>query len=284
MDFHLDVEDASAWLAAAEKDARCQAMRLMAPGGGQALLKRRRLEKDSYSLSSSGSVLPKEFKYWNEELFGPQAEGPNSPEDLHNWPDHIAETMRLRGGSCYNRLRNKCCKQPLTLTTTYSGTGAAEESACHGLKGMGRILGTPMRVRCYSACDPAPEAQQALLHHDAESKPEHVVDSVTDRLPARLVRRLDRCRQLWKSRAAKRMPIGATAEQRREVIRRHELKCLSAAKQMSTGYEIDLKKTSFCHVHNKQCCPHPGDDAGFTVEIAGTTCVAFSLMAQQPWR
>ena len=284
MEFDLDVQDGSAWLATpAETNASRQAIRLMAPGGGQGKLKRRRLQEDSYALNASGSVPSAASSFWNER-FGPQPEGPKSPEDLHSWPGHIAEAMRLAGGASLRRLRKKCCEQPLTVTTTYSGTGAAEESTCHSMRCMAEVLGTPTRVRCYSACDPAPEAQQALLHHDSESKPEHIFDSVTDRIPTRLLHRLERCRQLWKSRAMRRMPVGATAKQRREVVDRHEQKFLSAAQNMLPQYEIDLQKTSFCRVHLKQCNPHPGDNAGFTVEVAGTTCVAFSSMAKEPWR
>ena len=289
MEFDLDVEDGSAWHVDAAKLARRNAMTLLSPGGGEQKLKRRRFEEDSYALSSASTTDSESGGKWNHK-FGPQAPGPMKLEDLHNWPYHAAEAMRLEGGASLGRIQQKFwpattgIEQAVTITTNYSGSGAAEEGTCYACKCMADVIGRAMHVRCYSACDPAPEAQQALLHHDAESKPEHIFDSVTDRFPIGFVRKLDRCKQLWKSRAQRRMPLGATTDQRREVITRHEKKFLAAAKARFNDCVVDKLKKSFCRVHKTECCAYPGDDAGFTIEIAGTTCVPFSSMSRGVWR
>ena len=288
MDFDADVEDFGGWRSAdGESGSLAWSARslLMGKFAGKRRHGSSRPESCfATSRAASTAVLGAQALGWKEDAWGPQLEGPRTIRDLDSWHQHQIAMMQNNGGAEVRRIAEKSSPgRPITVTTNYSGSGNAEESVVYGIGFVAIAMGRPVEVRCYSACDKQPASRAALLHHDPRSRPEHVFGEVLERAHPKVVRRLERSRVKWKAKAERALK-SKQGLARSLGLRRFENWFLQEAGAILKDPVCNVKKKAWCFACNKMCRPHPGfDDVGFTLEVAGSTCVAFSAMSKTAW-
>ena len=172
----------------------------------------------------------------------------------------------------------------VVLTTTYSGMdfpGVALSMLRHFFL----ECGWQLEVQCYSAADIDESCRHALLQKPPErGGPEHVFGSVLDRVPPTL--RDGLLLQLSQLRSLVRRSVWATdrlkgkkaaSARRKDLILKLGSRFLEhAAAQVSNA---EMSQLGWCYRHQTFCSIRPPvDENALHVEVAGTTCVAFSHM------
>ena len=216
-----------------------------------------------------------------------QTAGPSSPEELDSWCDHML--TRLPPAAFRNVLSK--FSNGLDLTTTYSGSGAAEEVLGFiGDTARQHSPGLSVDIKLHSACDCARGPQQALMHNP--HRPAHIFTDVCAMVPPVFARRVERLRLQHRARAEAKTRCLRHSRRRISIIKTcsdaflADLKALIMSFESRADPEPDGNTTptrSFCIIHQTLCPVAPAKDNShstrFHIEAAGTTCVAFSAMS-----
>ena len=168
----------------------------------------------------------------------------------------------------------------VVITTSYSGMGGAETAAAMLANGLGEACGITPCLHFYSAVDNARRAQIALLGHNVGSRPNHVFVDVLDRLPA----------------SVRSTCVAIQDAKLRQFDERTKNKLSSEGKQrlkQELGFqlfnelcdvldEVEFMQEAYCKTHEMMCCTNlrldPAFQDMFHIEVAGTTCTAWSSM------
>ena len=230
--------------------------------------------------------------------------GPQSKEELHSWASHalsVFEHAQLTEQFYANLLRGVC------VCTKYSGMGCPEQAldiiGQAAKKDLASRGGDPEAWLCpfsvYSATEMLPLAQRALLSHVGPCKPAHVFKNVLDVLgqlfadPQAILDRLqsvclevsrDSAVELLRIKGLKDIKPAKRAQLRQES---HDKSCrtfLSRSLELYQEAQPALNPSAHCVAHDQECQLRPDSMGKINIEIAGTTCVAFSARGkQQQW-
>ena len=185
------------------------------------------------------------------------------------------------------------------VTTSYSGMdfpGAALQQ----LKSHFERCGVHFEFELYAATDINNACKTALLQK--KDPPKHVFDSILDRIPASLkdelmqeakLRRLDVQKQLCASFPD--FPAGsaahaksdvriAYAKARRLLIQQHSQTHARRMRILLQRLDMTLYEKAWCWSCQKMCSAVPSKSReNLLIEVAGSTCVAYSTMSSSAW-
>jgi hypothetical protein len=182
----------------------------------------------------------------------------------------------------------------IIVTTSYSGMdfpGAALQQ----LKSHFESCGVHFEYELYAATDIDNVCKTALLQK--KDPPMHVFDSILDRIPQDLkeeltqeakLRRLDVERQLIAAfpdvLAGSAAHRTARAAARRQLIREHSQRHARRMRILLQRIDMSQYETAWCWSCQKMCSAVPRKSEGsLLIEIAGSTCIAFSTMSSSAW-
>jgi site-specific DNA-cytosine methylase len=246
-------------------------------------------------------------------------DGPASLDETYSWPwygaQRLADIAWSAGLGNFAGMLTEACGR-VVVTTTYSGMGCAE-MVCPMISSAWASLGAQVSFKLYSATDVDATCRRVLQCHKEDSQPEHVFGDVLERIPKALrdslIRKGERLRALLAARACEAerqgMQVDALSAYKAEQTKRLGLKYVAAVKAAFRQRVFSLDQECWCHRHRRMCqtCPvaraesasnrcgptpgfspgrqTPGEAKGaLHIEIAGTTCVAWSSMgAGQGW-
>lgn len=214
-------------------------------------------------------------------------------------PETLEEALLILGGVARNivdaaeahgvdlsRAQPGALGKKVFLTTSYSGWGCAEVGMSHSVRHLLASGAAVPEVVSHSATDCSQTCRKALRSHKADSAPRHVLRDLLERIPAELRDRL----------------LGAARQHRRSITERcnREAAGPAARKQMVESAGLDWVRTARlelsalvfsrdarfrCDRHpTRRCCAAPpATQSDFWLEVAGTTCIAWSTMSTSSW-
>ena len=229
------------------------------------------------SASSSTGVLP--------NTDAPEPDGPHSASEIHLWPRRVLSRLQEHFVDCLPRLLFNI--HLILMTTHYSGSGASEESLASVIEAVASESGAEEDKRSsvifYSACDIASAAQAAIM--SSACRPLHFFADVSKRLPMSMFRRLERSRCTLKAMFERKCcedEASATGAGRRAILVKYEhmfLNVVERVLKLSKDHKAIADDNCLCHA--TRCPVAPRHRSRFWLEIAGTTCVAFSNMSKK---
>ena len=197
----------------------------------------------------------------------------------HRWPN----LSQLHGGSSTDAW------QELWITTSYSGIGFAEASIVELQRELAAI-GLTVKVKFASACELEEVPRQALLQH--KHGPEHVFGDITSRIPSELRDALLAKAKAHREHVQHQVNIARSCGEDPKKIKAQLVAELGQEffHEVTSALEVaPLSSHSWCYRH-AQMCPVQVIQEGslqegglsphhiLRLEIAGTTCVAWSQM------
>lgn len=179
------------------------------------------------------------------------------------------------------------------LTSSYSGWGSAEMAAGQAQLHMAAAGVWAPTIVSHSATDYKPHCRAALRSHKPETAPKHIMNDLLERIPASVRSKLraeasERRRVITnkfkESLARGSMPAQAQAE-RKQWVKSMGEEFVALARGELAGLSFTRDLTCSCSQHpGRRCRPAPpAGDQNFWVEVAGTTCVAWSTMSTTSW-
>lgn len=215
------------------------------------------------------------------------------------WPQHITKRhASLVGREKVEKRLGELLSHGVLLTTHYSGMGTAEDAASFALalaqKATGGLEPHPGAVVGYSSCD-SNRACRSVLTSIGASK--HVFGNLCDRLSVavrdELVQTLEEHRAMLHREVDGNQDVDVTvdagADAEAALARRRKDHCKLVGRQWSLRALDILKKETFssqtmawCYKCRRRCPCFPHfQEVGqrLLIEIAGTTCVAWSSMS-----
>jgi len=218
--------------------------------------------------------------------------GPASLNDIiFGWPMYGVTALLDHGaawGAALKPLMQASCARVM-LTTSYSGMGCAEMAASmisEALAGQG----IETRFVPWSATDVDRTCREMLMEHEPGSRPEHVFGNILERIPADLLKSLEQKRMRMLAVLEGRM-TEATAKgtskdvlvrYRREQVQRLGAKFVAGVTTALQDLDASCYQSCWCYRHSQMCCPVADatqqGPRGLRLEVAGTTCVAWSSM------
>ena len=178
------------------------------------------------------------------------------------------------------------------MTTSYSGWGSAEMSMGQVLRHLAAAGVSVPTVVMHSATDYQVCCRQALQEHKSETAPQHVLLDVLDRMPTTLRQQLAALAESYRQsitecQANLVLTQGHKAAQKeRKRLVQHlgdeYVKMVRAELEVLT---FSRKQLCRCANHRGKRCPvaPPARQEDFWLEVAGTTCVAWSTMSTTSW-
>ena len=243
--------------------------------------------KDMSTTKSASTVsLPSCSKWdpaWGSPPCGPFSAGCS----LTDWPEHICEQLCQSIG--LDRVKSAMAdhqKAGIHVTSHCSGLGTGEVATEYAVQGIMKSLGLDVGpdVHLHSSCDISEACRKVLLNH-GHSK--HIFGDNVSRLPTDIQEVLKKKLQNYQAKLQNKLkvvPEKAKSEARIELIDSLGDKWLADAKKIlgSVKFHRNMRATCFkCH-RACMCFPSSASVAGgLLLEVAGTTCVAFSAMSQQ---
>ena len=187
------------------------------------------------------------------------------------------------------------CEAGFTLTTAYSGLGAAETVAVQiveevRLRRKGSLASNFAPVVVHAACDLLRESHTALENHEPQSRPRHMFRNVLDRLfpedKQHLILLQNKCLKEGKQvRNNLREAMQRQGIESKQVVRiaTKRIGDRMFAQMCKFLDKVEFRDVSECTVHPGCDCPWiPRADESIAnrlwIEAAGSTCVAWSAM------
>ncbi len=176
----------------------------------------------------------------------------------------------------------------LCFTTSYSGIGCAEATMSM-LQTQLRGHGKDISVRYYRAVDAAHHCREALLNHAPDAgSPEHVFADILARIPHELAQTLLQQAAAARAKIAEKVTATKMGRDRRTAadLRARMLRTLGESfvrdvrKALETvDFSSESSGSCHCYRHCQGCPASPrAPPRTFHLEVAGTTCVAWSSM------
>lgn len=232
-------------------------------------------------------------------LFAP-ATAPPGPTDLESSLmilAAVAQTIAMRGAQAGLDLSTRpshpgALNGTWFLTSSYSGWGSAEMAAGQARLHLAAAGAWVPIVTSYSATDYKRHCRTALQSHKPDTAPQHVMNDLLERIPASLRSKLtDKAAERRKaitnifaeSKAMSGLKL-ALAERKR-LVKSMGDEWVALAREELAKVEFTRDLTCSCVLHPGCQCP-PAPPAGkqdFWLEVAGTTCVAWSTMSTTSW-
>jgi len=228
----------------------------------------------------------------------PQVAAPQLPDGPRNLSEvlgvlrpavaKVVEVAREAGMMLNDRLAGTDWEE-VVVTTSYSGMGCAEAAISmvrHHLLEIGIVA----KVTMFSATDINAICRAVLLRHKAESASEHVFGDVLDRIPSDLRQKLENAAARLRSSVtrrtgAERLAKGAdaAAAYRKAAVLRLGRRYIQDVRKLLEQTAFPAGQLASCQRHGCMCrvCPVKdtrGHPHPLHVEIAGTTCTAWSSM------
>eukprot|EP00971_Amphidinium_carterae_P348186 6490367-Amphidinium_carterae.2 len=238
-------------------------------------------------------------------------EGPRDLQDVLTYPLQSLRALAeydLRASTDMQGSVLKRLQSGVVLTSCYSGIGGAETAMAMLMKAA-EGLGAQSKVCFYSACDIEEQCQRCLCGHHAISRPQHVFTDVLDRLNPPVRRSLTRIVEESIARYESDLKLLSTfagdlgvnnadvhGEAEQEVLKslereRTELKDRSGSELVTQLLHVlcsvDFERSCPCFACKHDCPVNPRHDEricgseALWVEVAGTTCVAWSQLGGQ---
>jgi hypothetical protein len=181
------------------------------------------------------------------------------------------------------QLRGQSWRKVL-VTTSYSGIDFPGTALAMIIAYL-RELGISLDVQFYSACDVDPQCQKGLMNKKPEmGKPEHVFDTLLGHFPEDLIQTLlsaakaarEHVGQVVRATESK---YGKKAARRRRSELVVKLGTRFVDWMRGRLSQVGVNSHRWC-VRHQMMCPSqpPRDGSSLHLEIAGSTCVAFSKM------
>lgn len=175
--------------------------------------------------------------------------------------------------------------QIIWLTSSYSGMGCAE-AAAGAVRRHLADRGVKLIVRAHSATDYAPLCRQVLLAHRADAAPAHIMANILDRIPDTLRDKLLRLAARLRRRCSRHARVvelahgaGAAAATRAAQVAELGAGYVARVREQLSKVQFSADQTAWCEKHQCRCQIAPVRAAAdLLVEVAGTTCVAWSSM------
>lgn len=242
--------------------------------------------------------------------------GPKNLDEIYDWPWQgvlaVADRAEATGLDIFGCLKKAA--GTVIITSCYSGMGCAEAALQLVAAALQDVGGATLDFKAYSACDIDPVCRHMLLNHVAHSQADHVFGDILERLDPGVRKNLeqkgDRLRKLLQLRLQHANSAGHTttrvAEIKSEQVQRLGAKYTQAICAALQQSPLDPDRLCWCYRHNRYCCPTPpavaagaevdvvspgglrcegstgrstaSGNRAVRVEVAGTTCVAWSSM------
>ena len=225
-------------------------------------------------------------------LSTPFPNGPSLLEDilaaLRPMVCTVVSHLKQRLGADFRQLGNNKW-QKVIVTTTYSGMDFPG-TALSMLRNYFAELDVQLDFQLYAATDIDQNCRKALL--SKSNQPLHVFGSVLHRIPIEVRTSLQI--ELESHRFAILSQVGAekakgssqeaTRSLRQQLIRERTSQFLRFAQLHLAKVDMAKYKDNWCYSCQQVCCADPPRQEGcLYIEIAGTTCVAFSKMSTCQW-
>ena len=200
----------------------------------------------------------------------------------------VVETAQAAGLMLSGRLAGEGWEE-VVVTTSYSGMGCAE-TAISMVRQHLLEMGISATVKMHSATDVNATCRKEMLGQKAESASEHIFKDVLDCIPndVRLILETAAARlraQVARRSTAVRLAKGADAAAafRKAAVGRLGRRYVQDVRAQLEQTAFPAGQLAFCERHGCQCPLSPEYEARrlnqqLHVEIAGTTCVAWSSM------
>lgn len=227
---------------------------------------------------------------------GDHPDGPRTLDGVLNILSQMAATTVDHMSSVLNRPLQKIEGpgwQRLVITTSYSGMDFPGIAASH-LQHHFRELGVEFEFELYAATDIDKACKTALLQK--RHAPEHIFDSILDRIPEELKHQLlqegRHRREEIQQQLSERFPGGELPktnkklflEARQELLVQHTRAHVRRMRILLSAVDMSAYQTGWCWSCQKVCSVLPERQAGrLYLEIAGSTCVAYSTMSLNMW-
>ena len=231
-----------------------------------------------------GHKRPHDLDESEADMAGEIKPGPTSFRGLSEWPKQVCEDLEASSPQLLHVLRSKLCSnKDVWLTTHYSGMGCAELALLMLQSQLTDRDGHAGKVLLYSACDINPLARQMLMERPKALAPAHVFGDITSRVPMEALAKL-------KEIEATALDLAAASgsrwqcvdEEGKEELKQHKttLGQRMVRDMCSVLSQCQFVQKDFCFACGKMCplLPDRGGEDVEHMEVAGTTCVAWSSM------
>ena len=225
-------------------------------------------------------------------LSTPFPNGPSLLEDilavLRPMVCTVVSHLKQRLGADFRQLGNNKW-QKVIVTTTYSGMDFPG-TALSMLRNYFAELDVQLDFQLYAATDIDQNCRKALLLKS--NQPLHVFSSVLHRIPIEVRTSLQieleshrfAILSLVDAEKAKGSSQEATHSLRKKLIRERTIQFLRFAQLHLAKVDMAKYKDNWCYSCQQVCSADPSRQEGcLYIEIAGTTCVAFSKMSTCQW-
>lgn len=206
--------------------------------------------------------------------------GPRNAQELHEWATFLIDRFKLNG--CYDRFVNNCV-QGCKIDTKYSGMGCPEQSLAMITQAL-LAENSSANFISWSAWERDPLPRRVLLSHAAgPCKPRHVFGDVCDYIPSSVLTELRDLSASYRKQAGEKIgAIKATSSPaslaKRDIDRASDglaRDFVRAVVRLLERVPWQDDQKAWCYRCEKPCDTQ-SDLGKVCVEIAGTTCVAFS--------
>ena len=178
------------------------------------------------------------------------------------------------------------------LTSSYSGWGSAEMAAGQAQLHMAAAGMWVPNVISHSATDYKLHCRAALRSHKPETAPQHIMNDLLERIPASV-----RCKLTAEAAERRRVITNKFKEsnlargsklalaERKKLVKSMGEEFVAIARRELAGVSFTRDLTCSCSRHpGRRCRPAPpAGQQNFWLEVAGTTCVAWSTMSTTSW-
>ena len=208
------------------------------------------------------------------------------------------DALALSSGIDLYREHPATLGQVVYVTTSYSGIGTAEAGAADAMEQLRAVRATRgfnaaalLEMRMHGAVECDDHCIQALKMHAEQSRARHIFVDINDRIPSSLLASLrqDLTRLRRKVETHYRLTMqfkGCQAAEKDRVSWVAELGKQFVQRAMKELKALDWSECSqsWCVAHGKLCPLKPAaGPEDVWIEIAGSTCVAWSSMSKSRW-
>ncbi len=174
----------------------------------------------------------------------------------------------------------------VVVTSSYSGMGCPE-AALAWIRDALKDVGIALDVRFHGASDVSGVCRKVLRLHKPGSRAEHIFSDVQSLFPEEKRRTLEKLGKRYRDQvkastkaaeSAKGSEVAASVY--RVETRRLGEKFFTRARQLLAEHTFDLSVRVWCDAHQRLCpfAPPVSEAPSLELEVAGTTCVAWSSM------
>jgi len=200
--------------------------------------------------------------------------GPCSLEEvLATWPSEVLSCLASAG--MLEEYHNKLSK--LAVHSSFSGQGCPEQALAMLRNADRRDCPAPILHRC---CDIAPTCRSILQAFPDHHKCRHIMQDLLHHVPKASIDNMTYLLSCARAEVQGRTQAGQDKRQCFDSVCERVLADLRAVLK---DVDLDNPRTP-CDCHHGDGCPWWNEEAELSLEVAGTICVAWSLMgAKQGW-